>query len=54
MREDPSETTNLAADPAYASVMLRYAQKMLDWRLTSAERTMSNMHVGAGGLFTRD
>jgi arylsulfatase A-like enzyme len=52
--EDPNETTNLAADPAHVPVVLRYAQKMLDWRLTSAERTMTNMHLGAGGLFTRE
>lgn len=54
LEADPHETTNLAADPAYASVMLRYAQKMLDWRLTSAERTMTNMHLGEGGVFSRE
>jgi arylsulfatase A-like enzyme len=51
---DPHETTNLAEDPAYAGVMLKYARKMLDWRLTSAERTMTNMHLGEGGLYIRE
>jgi arylsulfatase A-like enzyme len=54
METDPHETTNLAQDPAYAPVLLKYAQKMLDWRLTSAERTMTNMHLGQGGLFERE
>jgi arylsulfatase A-like enzyme len=50
---DPHETRNLANDPAMGPVMLRYAQKMLDWRLTHAERTLTNMSLGAGGLFVR-
>ncbi|MCC2688436.1 MAG: hypothetical protein K0S21_1239 [Rhizobiaceae bacterium] len=54
MRADPHETRNLAADPAHEPVVLRYAQKMLDWRLSSPDRTMTNMHVGEGGLFSRD
>ena len=54
LEADPHETRNLASDPAFAPVMLKYAQKMLDWRLSSAERTMTNMHVGAGGVFARD
>ena len=43
----------LAADPAHVPTMLHYAQKLLDWRLTHQERTMTNMHVGTGGLFSR-
>ena len=54
IEKDPHETTNLAEDPAYTSIMLIYAHKMLDWRLTSAERTMTNMHLGAGGLYVRE
>ena len=50
---DPHEINNLAEDAAYATVMLKYARKMLDWRLTSAERTMTNMHLGSGGLYER-
>jgi arylsulfatase A-like enzyme len=54
LEADPHEANNLARDPAYASIMLKYAQKMLDWRLSAGERTMTNMHVGQGGLFSRD
>jgi arylsulfatase A-like enzyme len=53
LKTDPHETRNLAADPAFATTVLKYAQKMLDWRLTSGERTMTNMHVGKGGVFVR-
>ena len=53
LEADPHETDNLATDPAHAGIVLRYAQKMLDWRLTASERTMTNMHVGQGGLFVR-
>lgn len=51
---DPHETTNLAEDPAYTAIMLQYARKMLDWRLTSADRTMTNMNLGEGGLYARE
>ncbi|MDQ6435340.1 alkaline phosphatase family protein [Mesorhizobium sp. LHD-90] len=54
LEADTHETKNLATDTAYASVMLKYAQKMLNWRLTSAERTMTNMHLGEGGVFSRE
>jgi arylsulfatase A-like enzyme len=50
---DPGETNNLATDPAMTPVLLECAQKMLDWRLTAGERTLTNMHVGEGGLFVR-
>jgi arylsulfatase A-like enzyme len=50
---DPREQLNLAEDPAYTEVALDYARKMLDWRLSSGERELTNMSVGAGGLFVR-
>jgi arylsulfatase A-like enzyme len=54
LNADPHEMTNLAQNPAFGPVMLKYAQKMLDWRLSAAERTMTNMHAGEGGVFARD
>jgi arylsulfatase A-like enzyme len=54
LEADPHETTNLAEDPAMQEVVLECAQRMLDWRLTAQERTMTNMHVGRGGLFVRE
>lgn len=50
---DPHEQVNLADDPAYTEVALDYARRMLDWRLSSGERELTNMSVGAGGLFVR-
>ena len=53
IHRDPHETTNLAASPEAAGIVLRYAQKMLSWRLTHADRTMSNMYLGKDGLISR-
>jgi arylsulfatase A-like enzyme len=53
MEADPDETTNLAAEPAMQGVMLAYAQKMLDWRLTHAERTLTNMKLTPEGVVSR-
>jgi arylsulfatase A-like enzyme len=38
---DPEEKNNLATDATYAGVVAEYAQKMLSWRMTYAERTLT-------------
>lgn len=38
---DPDELVNLAEDLASAGVVAEYAQKMLSWRMTHAERTLT-------------
>jgi arylsulfatase A-like enzyme len=53
LAEDPHETNNLAGHPEMAATVLRYAQKMLSWRLTHAERTLTNMQLTADGVFSR-
>ncbi len=53
MRADPHETTNLADDPAMQPVMLSYAQRMLNWRLTKLDRTLTNMQLSREGLISR-
>lgn len=53
LRTDPHETRNLADDPAVQPVLLRYAQRMLDWRLTHADRSMTNMALTRQGLVSR-
>jgi arylsulfatase A-like enzyme len=53
LEADPHETTNLADSPEFAEVMLRYAQKMLTWRLVHADRAMTNMHFSKDGLISR-
>jgi arylsulfatase A-like enzyme len=50
MRKDPFEMNNLADDPAYAGVLLAYAQKMLSWRMRHAERTLVNLHLSDKGV----
>jgi arylsulfatase A-like enzyme len=42
---DPTQINNVAADPAYASVVLRYAQRMLAWRMQHTERTLTGMKL---------
>lgn len=53
MVEDPHEMQNLADRPEMAATVLRYAQKMLSWRLSHAERTLTNMQLTPEGVFSR-
>jgi hypothetical protein len=51
---DPDQFVNLANDPAYASLILTYAQKALSWRLTHAERTLTHYRSSSSGLQIRE
>lgn len=51
LENDPGEAHNLAGNPVYRDAEIEYAQKMLSWRMTHADRTLANMQVGDGGLF---
>jgi arylsulfatase A-like enzyme len=42
---DPGQWVNRAGDPAYASRVLDYAQRMLAWRMRHTERTLSGMKL---------
>ena len=42
---DPGQLHNVAADPAYASTVLDYAQRMLAWRMRHNERTLTGMKL---------
>lgn len=53
LRRDPGEFENRALDPDYRDLVLDYAQKMLSWRMSHADRTLSGMMVGPGGLVVR-
>ena len=46
LRDDPGQFVNRAEDPAYAAKVRHYAQKMLDWRLSFAERTLTGVSSG--------
>lgn len=50
---DPGQFHNLADDPAYASRVLTYAQKMLSWRLQHADRTLTGYSASPTGLVDR-
>jgi arylsulfatase A-like enzyme len=49
LENDPDETRNRAGDPAYAGHALSMAQKMLDWRLSKAERTLTGIRLTSRG-----
>ena len=53
IENDPEELHNLANDPAYSSVMLKYVKKLLSWRMRNDERTLTNMFIGPEGVTVR-
>lgn len=52
LERDPDQLVDRAGDPDYAPLVLRYAQKMLSWRMMNDERTLTHLHIG-GGVFER-
>jgi arylsulfatase A-like enzyme len=50
---DPGEFRNLAPDVAHATIVRDYAQKMLDWRLGHAEKTLTGYRATPRGLEAR-
>ena len=46
---DPGERRNLAGDPAYAAIMLAYAQKLLSRRMAHAERSLTGVQLTPDG-----
>lgn len=53
LKKDPEELHNLAEDPAYTAIVLKYAQKMLSWRMANDERTLTYMLVEPKGVVKR-
>jgi len=53
LKNDPDELHNLAADPAYKDIIIKYAQKMLSWRMANDERTLTHLMVGPKGVTER-
>ncbi len=52
-RADPHDFNNLANDPAFAGIMLRYARQMLSWRMRNDERILTGMKVTRNGVVQR-
>ena len=53
LEKDPDELHNLAEEPEYRELVLRYAQKMISWRMVNDERTLTGMKVGPKGVVQR-
>lgn len=53
LEADPGQFHNCATDPAYAPLVLEYAQKMLSWRLHHADRTLTGYSASPQGLIDR-
>jgi len=53
LEKDPGQFRNVANDPAYASRVLEYAQKMLSWRMEHDERTLTRFFLTPGGVVER-
>ena len=50
---DPDQVVNLAGDPAYAEVMNELLERMLRWRFTHLDRTLTGHSLSPSGLVTR-
>ena len=53
LKNDPGQFHNLAEDSAHAVTVRDYAQRMLNWRLTHAERTLTGYAATPEGLMLR-
>ena len=53
LEADPGETRNLADDPAHASLVLAYAQKLLSWRMNHDEQTLTHLSLTDSGPVSR-
>lgn len=53
LRADPDQLVNRAGDPACASVVADFAQRMLSWRMRHDERTLTGHLVTSDGLVVR-
>lgn len=50
LENDPDEFHDLAADPAYQSLMLEYAGKMLSWRMEHDSPALTDLHLTPDGI----
>ena len=53
LERDPDEMDNRIDDPAYLPIVLRYAQKLLSWRMNHDEQTLTHMALTDDGLVAR-
>jgi arylsulfatase A-like enzyme len=53
LERDPEERVDRARDPAYAPLVLEYAQRMLSWRMAHDDQTLTHMALTPGGVYER-
>jgi arylsulfatase A-like enzyme len=53
LEADPGELHNLADDPAYAPLVLAYAQKLLSWRMNHDEPALTHVTLTSDGPIAR-
>ena len=53
LEKDPNQFHNVADDPAYAQTALEYAQAMLSWRLSHADKRLTGFSASPNGLIER-
>ncbi|MCB1646365.1 MAG: alkaline phosphatase family protein [Pseudomonadales bacterium] len=53
LEADPGEHRNLATDPAYSSLVLEYAQKLLSWRMNHDEPGLTHLALTENGVVAR-
>ncbi|MGH6887115.1 MAG: sulfatase-like hydrolase/transferase, partial [Geminicoccales bacterium] len=53
LEKDPGQFDSRAADPAYLSQVLAYAQKLLSWRMEHNDRSLTRSFLTQNGVFER-
>lgn len=53
LKADPQQFRNVAGETSRAADILGYAQRMISWRMSNDERTLTGMEVGEGGVVER-
>jgi len=53
LKQDPGESVNLADNPDYQSLLLKYAQKMLSWRMKHTDRGLTETLLTRKGPVTK-
>lgn len=53
LEKDPGELVNQAANPEYQPLVLKYAQKMLSWRMNHDEQTLTHLALTDEGVISR-
>ena len=53
LKKDPGQFNNVAKDPAYSTQVLAMAQKMINWKMIHADRTLTGYAATPEGLLSR-